>query len=314
MPINYSLSPIPAADFGPEQARHLVSRAAYGSTPQTLRDWHALGLDRAVDRLVDYRQVPIGDLEPADLDPDTIRPLSTDERRAFLVARRERDTKTQDQFRRMRVAANFEDRRMHAKLQRWWVERLAQTPRPTEERLTVLWHGHFATRHRDVRDAYLMEQQNTFFRDHANASFADLAAGIVRDPAMIKFLNNDQNRKSRPNENLARELMELFTLGEGHYTEDDIRQGARALTGYHVDDNDFALKRFQHDRGEKTILGQTDAFDGDGFVDLLLQHRACARMVALKLYRHFVADVADDWDLLDAGTRSCVDELARLMR
>ena len=203
---------------------------------------------------------------------------------------------------------------MHAALQRWWVERMAQTPRPTEERLTMLWHSHFATRHRDVRDAYLMQQQNAFFREHANGSFAELASGIVHDPAMIKFLNNDKNNKARPNENLARELMELFTLGEGHYSEDDIKAGARALTGYHVNDNDFVLNDRQHDSGDKTILGQTDSFTGDSFVKLLLAHEACSRFIALKLYRNFVADVSDDWDLLDKSTQQVVDDLAKLLR
>lgn len=314
MPINPSLSPIRDADFGPAQARHLLSRAGYGVTPRGLVQWHGAGLDAAVDRLVDYDAVSLGDLEPADLDPDIIRPLTADERRAFLVARREKDFKVQNEFRRMRVAANAEDRRMHAALQRWWVERMAKTPRPTEERLTMLWHGHFATRHRDVRDAFLMQQQNAFLRDHANGSFADLVSGIVQDPAMIKFLNNDQNRKQRPNENLARELMELFTLGEGHYTEDDIKQGARALTGYHYRDNDFVLNDRHHDSGQKTIMGQTDSFNGDSFVKLLLANQACARFVALKLYRHFVADVSDDWDLLDAGTQRVVGDMAKLLR
>ena len=314
MPFNPSLSPIHESDFGPAQARHLLSRAGYGVTPQTLVQWQALGLDKAVDRLVAYQDVPLGDLEPADLDPDVIRPASGEERREFLRARADKNQKTLDKFRRMRVAANAEDRRMHAALQRWWVQRMAETPRPTEERLTMLWHGHFATRHRDVRDAYLMEQQNTFFRENANGSFRDLAHGIVHDPAMIKFLNNDRNNKRRPNENLARELMELFTLGEGHYTEDDIKAGARALTGHHYRDNDYLFNQRQHDTGMKTILGRTAEFNGTSFVKLLLAHEACARFIALKLYRHFVADVSDDWDLLDSGTRQVVDDLARLLR
>ncbi|MEM9347415.1 MAG: DUF1800 domain-containing protein [Planctomycetota bacterium] len=314
MPINPSLSPIREADFGPAQARHLLSRAGYGGTPQDLFEWQSKGLDTAVQQLVQYNDIPMGDLDIADLDPDVIRKLTAEERREFLAARREGDQKTVDKFRRMRVAANAEDRRMHAALQRWWVERMAQTPRPTEERLTMLWHCHFATRHRDVRDAYLMEQQNNFLREHANGSFRELASGIVQDPAMIKFLNNDQNRKQRPNENLSRELMELFTLGEGHYTEDDIKAGARALTGYHIEDNDFVFNERQHDTSNKTILGSTDKFTGSSFVELLLAHEACSRFIALKLYRHFVADVSDDWDLLDSGTRQVVDDLAKLLR
>lgn len=314
MPINPMLSPIRSSDFGPAQARHLLCRAGYGTTPQKLVQWHAMGLEQAVARLVDYEDVPLGELEPADLDPDIIRPLTAEERREVRFARMEKDQKAADKFRRMRVAANAEDRRMHAALQRWWIERMAQTPRPTEERLTMLWHGHFATRHRDVRDAYLMQKQNAMLREHANGSFADLVSGIVHDPAMIKFLNNDQNRRQSPNENLSRELMELFTLGEGHYTEDDIKQGARALTGYHFRDNGFLFNPRQHDGGNKTILGETAAFNGTNFVKLLLAHPACARFVALKLYRHFVADVSDDWDLLDAGARAVVDAMAHVLR
>jgi uncharacterized protein (DUF1800 family) len=159
-----------------------------------------------------------------------------------------------------------------------------------------------------------MQQQNEMFRAHANGSFADLARGIVRDPAMIRFLNNDRNNRRRPNENLARELMELFTLGEGYYSEDDIKEGARALTGYHVDDNDFRFARFAHDPDDKTILGQTDDFDGDSFVDLLLNQQACSRFIALKLYRHFVADVSDDWDLVPAANRAVVEAMAEQLR
>lgn len=313
MPTHASLRPLLASRFGPAQARHLVMRAGFGASPQELADWQALGLDKAVDKLVRYNDIPT-DLEPADLDPDIIRKLDDEERREYIIARRENDQKTMDKFRRMRVGAQAEDRRMNARLQGWWVDRMAKTPRPAEENLTLLWHSHFASRHRDVRDAYLMEKQNTLFRDHANASFADLAAGIIRDPAMIKFLNNDKNNKKRPNENLARELMELFTLGEGHYSEDDIKQGARALTGYHVDDNEFVLATNRHDDGVKTILGKSGKISGDAFVKILLEHPACPRFIALKLYRHFVADVSDDWDLLEPNTQQIIDALATQLK
>lgn len=314
MALNTSLEPIPDDAFGPAQARHLMLRAGFGGTPRQITELQSLGLANAVDRLVDYADTPLGDLEPADLDPDVQRRPSREERMAFLKARKEKDRETLDKFRKQRVTANFEDRHMHAQLQRWWVQRMIQTPRPAEENLTLLWHNHFATRHRDIRDAYLMEQQNSFFRDNANGSFADLAAGIIRDPAMIKFLNNDKNHKRKPNENLARELMELFTLGEGYYTENDIKQGARALTGYHVDDNDFLFNKFAHDDGDKTILGKSGPINGDSFVKLLLAHEACSRYIALKLYLHFVADVPDDWDLLDSETRLVVQGLADELR
>ena len=180
--------------------------------------------------------------------------------------------------------------------------------------MTLFWHGHFATRARDVRDAYLMAQQNCFLRDHAVDSFAVLAAGIIHDPAMLKFLNNDRNNRKRPNENLARELMELFTLGEGNYTEQDIRQGARALTGYFVDDNDFRFRKYAHDPDEKTLFSRKGDFDGDDFVRILLAQPACSQFIAFKLYRHFVADIPEDPKLAPAAAKQVIVTLAEQLR
>ncbi len=203
---------------------------------------------------------------------------------------------------------------MFADLQTWWLHRMAQTPRPLEENLTLLWHDHFASRYRDVRDAFLMYQQNALFRAHANDSFVALAEGIVRDPAMIRFLNNDRNRRQHPNENLARELMELFTLGEGHYTEHDIKEAARALTGYQVDDDDFLFRRGAHDPGHKTILGREDDFDGDMLVRHLLRQRECLVFVAFKLYNRYVADVGGALADVPNANQSPILEIASLLR
>ena len=156
-----------------------------------------------------------------------------------------------------------------------------------------------------------MQQQHQLLRREANGSFAALARGIVRDPAMLRYLNNNQNRKQRPNENLARELMELFTLGVGNYSEQDIKEGARALTGYNLNDNDFRFNKGQHDSDPKTILGQTGTFDGDAFVDILLRQEACARFACLKLYDHFVADVGDLYDAVAGPHRRVIDAMAR---
>jgi uncharacterized protein (DUF1800 family) len=136
--------------------------------------------------------------------------------------------------------------------------------------------------------------------------------GIVRDPAMLRYLDNNRNIKRKPNENLARELMELFTLGEGHYTERDIKEGARALTGYTFRDNDFRLARWAHDTGEKTILGQTGKHDGEAFVNILLTQQACSRFIAYKLYRHFVADV--DYEHLPESAGIVIEALAKDLR
>jgi uncharacterized protein (DUF1800 family) len=305
-----SLSPLPSRDFGPAQDRHLLLRAGFGATPPHTRALADKGPDRAVAQLLDYEAIDDSSLPEPDIDPDVIRPLTAEERRERQRARREGDQQTLNALRRRVLQARAEDRRMIGTLRDWWIDRLIATPRPMQEKLTLLWHGHFATSQRQVRDAYLMYQQNRFFREHAHGSFATLARGIVRDPAMIRYLNNDRNNKRQPNENLARELMELFTLGEGRYTEDDIKQGARALTGYSVEDNDFRFRPLLHDDGRKTILGRTGAFDGDDFVNLLLRRPRCPTFVALKLYRHLVADVSEHDRQVPPENRRVIDALA----
>lgn len=315
MAVNTSLAPITPKRFDRAAARHLLWRVGYAGSPAEVRELQGMGLERAVDHLVDYDSVDTTKLAKLDLDPDVLRKLTDEERQRYRQARRDGDQDLLDEQRRNNQKARGEDRKMFARLQRWWLERMLDTPRPAEERLTLLWHGHFASSFRSVRDAYLMQQQNAFLRGNANGSFADLARGIVRDPAMIKYLNNDRNNKRKPNENLARELMELFTLGVGNYTEADIKEGARALTGYGIDDNDFIFRQRQHDTDDKTILGKTGKHDGDAFVDILLANAACAKFVALKLYDAFVADVGDVYDAVPRAPRKVIDALAaRLVR
>lgn len=184
--------------------------------------------------------------------------------------------------------------------------------------MTLFWHGHFASGFRTVQDSWHMLQQNRLFRKHATGNFAQLVRAVVRDPAMIKYLDNDQNRKGRPNENLARELMELFTLGEGRgYTEGDIKEGARALTGLTFRDDEGRFETGSHDAGSKTIFGFTGTFDPDGFVDLILARRECPEFVCGKLYRFFVNDCPDGFSreqqaVVNAMSRMLVDAKAEL--
>ncbi len=306
------MQPLAPRDFDAAAARHLVNRAGYGAPPAEVEAMAALGLDDAVDRLVNYTTQPA--LEGPDLDPDVIRSRTADERRRFSEARKNGDQDQLEALRKQQQQAQKADRKQFQALQHWWVDRMVHTPRPLEECLTFFWHGHFASSQRSVRDAYLMYAQNATLREHARAPFADLVAAVVHDPAMLKYLNNDRNIAKRPNENLARELMELFTLGVGNYTEGDIKEVARALTGHGVKDNDFQLKVRQHDGGDKHILGQTGPFDGDSVAALLATHQACARFVALKLYDHFVADVGDVYDKLTPVQAAGVDELAAVLR
>src|SRR5437588_1534425 len=149
---------------------------------------------------------------------------------------------------------------------------MLSTSSPLTERMTLFWHNHFVSSQQKVKLAELMYRQNATLRANALGSFADLLHAIARDPAMVIYLDNAQNRRGAPNENFAREVMELFTLGEGHYDEQDIKEAARAFTGWSVDRAraTFVSRPALHDDGDKTIFGRTGRFDGDDVLDLLL--------------------------------------------
>jgi hypothetical protein len=165
-------------------------------------------------------------------------------------------------------------------LKAWWIYRMLFTPDPLGERLTLLWHNHFATSFEKVFDVTGMRRQNELFRKHARAPFGELLNAVMRDRALLVYLDAPANRKGHPNENLARELMELFTLGIGHYTEDDVKEAARALTGWTVTSSGFREIPDEHDAGEKTILGQKGPWKGADLLRILLSHPATAERLA----------------------------------
>jgi uncharacterized protein (DUF1800 family) len=169
------------------------------------------------------------------------------------------------------------------RLKAWWVYRTLFGPGPLVERLVLLWHNHFATSNEKVNDLAAMRRQNELFRRHARAPFADLLNAALRDPALLVFLDAPANRKGHPNENLARELMELFTLGIGHYSESDVKEGARALTGWSVGRAGFREVPAEHDDDDKTILGHKGRWTATDLVGLLLDHPATAERVAFRV-------------------------------
>jgi len=175
----------------------------------------------------------------------------------------------------------------------WWLKRMAYGQYPLQEKLTFFWSGHFTTSARDERAASLMWQQNETLRQNCAGNFRTFVKQISRDPAMLDFLNNQQNRKAHPNENYARELMELFTLGIGNYTENDIKESARAFTGWAHDGDDFIFRKFDHDYGPKTFFSRTGNFDGDDVIEIILQHHACAPYIAGRMLNYFVQDEPD---------------------
>jgi uncharacterized protein (DUF1800 family) len=180
-------------------------------------------------------------------------------------------------------------------LREWWLREMLSTPSPLTERMTLFWHNHFATSLRKVYSAKLMYQQNAMLRSEALGNFGAMLHGISRDPAMLIYLDNAGSRRQAPNENFAREVMELFTLGEGHYGEKDVKEAARAFTGYSLDreSGTFRWRPMFHDGGEKTVLGQTGRLEGRDVIEILLARPETAEFVTAKLWKEFVSPVPD---------------------
>lgn len=172
----------------------------------------------------------------------------------------------------------------------WWLYRMRQTPSPLLEKTTLFWHGHFATSATKVREARLMLRQNELLRTDALGSFPKMVQGIARDPAMLLYLDSATNRKTHPNENFAREVMELFCLGVGNYSEKDIQELARCFTGWEIQHGEFKFNKYQHDDGTKTMFGRSGKWDGDEGVTEILKQPAAAEFLCTKLVRYFVAD------------------------
>jgi uncharacterized protein (DUF1800 family) len=263
---------------------HLMNRAGFGARQAEIEAGVRMGREAFVDALLDgagEEPEPFFVTEVDRRASEEGRPM---DRGALLELRRE---------------ARREDRRQIVQYAGWWVEQMRSGTHPLRERMTLFWHGHFTSSMTDVKSSVAMIRQNELLRTHALGSFRELLAGILRDPAMLTYLNNNSNKKDRPNENLARELMELFCLGEGNYTEQDVKEAARALTGWHVRRGEFRINRRQHDRGPKTVLGVTGKLDGDDLVDVLLAQDACARWIAGRLIAYFEG-VEPDAERLEA--------------
>lgn len=287
-----SLSPIDRAAWSPDHARHLLWRAGFGGTPKQIAYLASLTPEDAVSALLDFdKTTGYADVKPDDFDDSIMTPPSEDQRREIQRARRAQDEDTLAKVRLVRQQREQQDRRQMNGVQRWWLRRLIESPRPMEEKLTLFWHGHFATSYRTIENSYHMFVQNQLFRRHAAGSFDSLLNAIIRDPAMLAYLDNNESKKGQPNENLARELMELFSLGEGRYNEKDIKEGARALTGYTFEHNAFVFLKEWHDEGSKSLLGRSGSLDGEGFVRAILDRRDAAEFITMKLYRFFVNDL-----------------------
>ncbi len=295
------LSPIGPVDWSDDRAAHLLERAGFGGTPEEIQRLADLTPEEAVRRLVEYHSADNGHLGPFEhsgahdpgLEPfPPSRPAATD------LARQRGEAlgvkvKPEGNRRMQPIANKFFYWLRASRLETnraayWWANRMVATNRPLEEKMALFWHGHFALNEDKVRDYRKLLGQLELFYRHGTGNFRDLLIGVAQDPAMLAFLDAGVNVKGAPNENFAREIMELFTMGVGHYSERDIREAARAFTGWNFRDLTFVVNGDQHDGGEKTVLGRTGLFDGVDVIDIILEQPATARFVASKVYRYFV--------------------------
>ena len=273
------LSPVSAHRWDFTAAAHLLNRAGFGGPPVEIERLVTLGPVQAVSWFVDYERLPDTTANPAWAQPD---PERAEQLKAARMAGPE-------ERRKIIQAQQKNQRERMIELRAWWLRRMAFGPRPLQEKMALFWHGHFATSVEKVRDAYLMWRQNELFRRLATGNWLELLSAVAKDPAMLIWLDQAQSRKQHPNENFAREVMELFTLGEGHYTEKDVTEAARALTGWSYDrlDEDFVDRPIWHDWGLKTIFGQTGNFDGQDFLEMLVAKPQAAQFITAKLWNYF---------------------------
>jgi hypothetical protein len=299
------LKPITSALWDYAKARHLLFRAGFGGSPQEVEKLLAMGPHSAVDYLVNYHDQP-----ECNLIFDVRRPERPMQYEAYL------EQNERDQLNNERTGR---EQSQQYRLRQWWLRRMAETQRPLEEKLTLFWHDHFATGYEDkLYQSQILHQQNELFRINAD-KYDALLRGIVHDPAMIIYLDNQVNIKGRGNENLGREVLELFSLGRDQgYTEQDLRELARALTGftYVPYTNQFRFNLSQHDEKPKSILGQTGTFSADEAIDIILQHPSTARYTAKKLFEFFAhrQPSVETVDRLAHVLRSNSYELAPMLR
>ncbi len=294
-----SLTPLLARDFTPNAAAHLLWRAGFGGTWDEAVELADLGLDSAVDRLVFYQpSTKLPAPECSSLPEETNR----------VFEERLRTIPDEDVRQSERRIRREKEREQIRDLKLWWLDRMVSSSLgnpaipPLEEKLTLFWHSHFATGYEDkINTTFPLWQQNQMFRSLAISPLPDQLNALIRDPAMLVWLDNASSNRKNPNENFARELMELFSMGVGHYSEKDVKESARSFTGYSVDREawTFQFHDGAHDPGEKTFLGQTGPFRGEDIVTIICQQPATAKFLAHKLLQYFVCTNPDQ-DMIEA--------------
>jgi uncharacterized protein (DUF1800 family) len=267
-----------AQQLGIDGARFFLTRTGFAPSPSDVSSFGHLTRQQAVDQV----------LMQAVSQPIAPPPAWIDQPFVSFKEFKGKSEEEKKAHRELEIRQGFD-------LRGWWLHEMLITPSPLTERMTLFWHNHFVSSQQKVKYSQLMYRQNMLLRQQALGNFRVLLHAVSKDPAMLIYLDNANNRKGAPNENFAREVMELFTLGEGHYTEEDVKEAARAYTGWSIapETGEYKWRPFIHDNGVKTVLEKSGNFSGDDVLDILLAQPACAEFIVAKLWREFVSPNPD---------------------
>jgi uncharacterized protein (DUF1800 family) len=304
------------------EAAHLLNRAGFGGRPAAIKALHALGRKGAVDSLLSAQEAPE--------DFPILEWAQQEQALAELKAHRESmqqmrmatrglsSEKAEETRRELFKERQMRDRQRGIEAQSWWLDRMLQSKASLREKMTLFWHDHFATSIQKVNQPVIMVWQNDLFRRHATGNFKTLAHAMLMDPAMMRYLDTQDSQKGKPNENFAREIMELFTLGVGHYSENDVREAARAFTGYQFNPSTGAVQHNERrwDETPKTIFGKTGNFNGKDVINLIFEQPQSAKFMAGKIWEFFAYENPPPKaiDALAETLRKSNYELAPLLR
>ncbi len=272
--------------------QHLYGRAGFGVLPKDLTKFNNFSRRQVVNSLFDFSK--------------TISPLEVDISEFVTIDNRNLDRKSK---RELRKKSKHKIKEYNAK----WLVRMGNSQECLREKMTLFWCNHFVCKNDNI---LFVQKYNNTLRTNALGHFGDFVKAISKEAAMLQYLNNKQNRKLQPNENFARELMELFTLGLGRYSEMDIKESARAFTGYNHNSNGvFEIRSRHHDNDVKTFLGQTGNFSGDDIINIILEQKQCARFICQKIYTYFVNEKINALHVEELTTLFYEDyDIERIMR
>ena len=262
--------------------QHLLWRSAFGPMTENSASLDTISQKDLWQLLVKTSSKPVEKIQVTnnpvdDYDMKMDNPADVQKAMSNAELRKKRREKSRDDLKTMNIR---------------WLDALINSEAQLREKMSLFWHGHFACR---IQNSFFQQELLHMIRTNALGNFGDMLKAVSKSPAMLQFLNSQQNRKSHPNENFAREVMELFTMGRGNYTEHDVKEAARAFTGWAFNaKGEFIFRRNQHDDGSKTFLGKTGNYDGDDILNILLENKQTANYISKKIYRHFVNENVDD--------------------